>query len=148
MNFNCMRMVRVPLLVKSGLRKRDGWPFAVGPDEPTTFAPFCPVIPAPGIPVNWGWLKKLKASNRYSSVFDSEILKVLRMFTSKLFTPSVNSVLRPTVAPLGKPRPSIQRTSPGLTQVSVSASGLRNPDAQLLAPVVGATTARVLIGAF
>src|SRR5262249_30905103 len=31
---------------------------------------------------------------------------------------------------------------------NVNASGLRNPDAQELAPVVGATTARVLSGAF
>ncbi len=38
---------------------------------------------APGTAVNCGWLKKLKASSRYSKVFDSVILNVLRMFTSK-----------------------------------------------------------------
>src|SRR5262245_24509553 len=146
MNFNCMRIVRgapLPrglLLMKLRLRKRDGRPAPAGPSVSIKFAP--------GMPVNWEWLKKLKDSNRYSSVFPSVILKDLRIFTSKLLKPSLNNVLRPTVEAFGSPRPSIQCTSFGVTQVSVRASGLRYPVAQLLAPLVGATTARVLIGAF
>ena len=125
MNFNCMRIVRgAPfprglLLMKSRLRKCDGRPAAAGPNDSTRLAP--------GIPVNWEWLKKLKASNRYSRVFPSVILKDLRIFTSKLLKPSLNSVLRPTVEAFGNPRPWIQCTSFGVTQVSVSASGLRYP---------------------
>ena len=41
-------------------------------------------------------------------------------FTSKSLVPAVRRVLRPTVAPLGNPIPSTQRTSPGLIYEPVS----------------------------
>src|SRR5262245_12330694 len=65
----------------------------------------------------------------------------LNTLRSKLFVPLVSSVLRPTVEALGRPLPSTQRTSRGLTQTPVS--GLRKPVAQFSGLNAGASTARL-----
>src|SRR5258706_13599878 len=98
-------MLRMPLSVKSRLRKRPGR-----------------VLPTllPGGIVYCGWLKVFKVSHRNSSRLRSPAANDLNRLRAKLFMPSVTCVFHPTVEALGGPRPSIQYTSDGETHVLVS----------------------------